>query len=194
MVDNGLIELRVLETSESEIQCKIVVGGVVKSNKGLNLPNASLSIPAITQKDWKDLEFAMTAGADWIALSFVRSSDEVHQLKRRIVELSEFGRPVPVMAKIEKPEALEEIDGIIAEADEIVLHKILGACFGGTSGAALGGLAGRRIHDPHAGAFPRGPGQHGLVVHHQSEFYDSRQDEQQHRQNHGELYARTTPL
>jgi pyruvate kinase len=117
------LELVVREASSDEIECGIIVGGVLKSNKGLNLPNASLSIPAITDKDWKDLEFALATGADWVALSFVRSADEVHQLKKRIVEMSEFGRPVPVMAKIEKPEAVDAIDGIIAESDGIMVAR-----------------------------------------------------------------------
>jgi pyruvate kinase len=123
LIDDGLIELAVRQTSTDEIECDVVVGGVLKSNKGLNLPNASLSIPAITDKDWKDLEFALAAGVDWVALSFVRSADEVHQLKKRIAELSEFGRPVPVMAKIEKPEAVDAIDGIIAESDGIMVAR-----------------------------------------------------------------------
>ena len=123
LIDDGLIELRVVETAVSSISCTIIVGGLLQSNKGLNLPNASLAIPAITDKDWRDLEFALAAGADWIALSFVRSADEVHLLKKRIAELSEFGRPAAVMAKIEKPEAVDAIDGIIAEADGIMVAR-----------------------------------------------------------------------
>jgi pyruvate kinase len=123
LIDDGLLELSVRQTSMEEIECEIVVGGLLGSNKGLNLPNASLSIPAITDKDWKDLEFALAAGADWVALSFVRSADEVHQLKKRIAEVSEFGRPVPVMAKIEKPEAVDAIDGIIAASDGIMVAR-----------------------------------------------------------------------
>jgi pyruvate kinase len=123
LIDDGLIEILVLETSETEIRCQVITGGLLRSNKGLNLPNASLSIPAITAKDWDDLAFALSAGADWIALSFVRSADEVNQLKSRIAELCEFGRPVPVIAKIEKPEALDQIDAIIAAADAIMVAR-----------------------------------------------------------------------
>jgi pyruvate kinase len=123
LIDDGLLELVVRDTSPQEIECDIVAGGTLKSNKGLNLPDASLSIPAITDKDWKDLQFALAAGVDWVALSFVRSADEVHQLKKRIAELSEFGRPVPVMAKIEKPEAVDQIDGIVAESDGIMVAR-----------------------------------------------------------------------
>lgn len=123
LIDDGLIEVRVLKATDTEIQCTVVTGGLLKSNKGLNLPNAPLSIPAITPKDWDDLAFGLSAGADWIALSFVRSADEVIRLKDRIAELCEFGRPVPVVAKIEKPEALEQIDAIVAAADGIMVAR-----------------------------------------------------------------------
>ncbi len=123
LIDDGLLEVQVLEATSTDIQCRVVTGGLLKSNKGLNLPNAALSIPAITEKDWEDLEFALSAGADWIALSFVRSADEVHQLKKRIADLCEFGRPVPVIAKIEKPEALDQIDAIIAASDGIMVAR-----------------------------------------------------------------------
>jgi pyruvate kinase len=123
LIDDGLMEIQVLEAGESEIRCQVITGGLLRSNKGLNLPDASLSIPAITPKDWDDLAFALSAGADWIALSFVRSAEEVNQLKARIAELCEFGRPVPVIAKIEKPEALKQIDAIIAAADAIMVAR-----------------------------------------------------------------------
>lgn len=122
-IDDGLLEVQVHEIEATDIRCRVITGGLLKSNKGLNLPNASLSIPAITEKDWEDLEYSLSAGADWIALSFVRSADEVHQLKARIAELSEFGRPAPVISKIEKPEALEEIDAIIAATDGIMVAR-----------------------------------------------------------------------
>jgi pyruvate kinase len=123
LIDDGLLELRVLETSSSDIRARVITGGRLKSNKGLNLPNAALTIPAITEKDWEDLGFGLATGADWIALSFVRSADEVRQLKERIAELSQFGRPVPVIAKIEKPEALEQIDAIVEAADGIMVAR-----------------------------------------------------------------------
>ncbi|MFN2292467.1 MAG: pyruvate kinase, partial [Anaerolineae bacterium] len=123
LIDDGLLDVQVLEATSTDIQCRVVTGGLLKSNKGLNLPNAALSIPALTEKDWDDLEFALSAGVDWIALSFVRSADEVQQLKKRIAELCEFGRPVPVIAKIEKPEALDQIDAIIAASDGIMVAR-----------------------------------------------------------------------
>jgi pyruvate kinase len=123
LMDDGLLEARVQETNSTDILCRMVIGGLLQSNKGLNLPNAALSIPAITEKDWEDLEFALSAGADWVALSFVRSADQVLLLKQRIAELGQFGRPAPVVAKIEKPEAVEQIDAIIAAADGIMVAR-----------------------------------------------------------------------
>ncbi len=123
LIDDGLLELEVLSATETDIRCRVVICGLLKSNKGLNLPNAALSIPSITEKDWEDLEFSLAAGADWIALSFVRSAEEVLQLKTRVAELCEFGRPVPVMATIETPEALDQIDPIVAAADGIMVAR-----------------------------------------------------------------------
>ncbi|MGD8997279.1 MAG: pyruvate kinase, partial [Anaerolineae bacterium] len=123
LIDDGLLEVQVLEASASDIRAQVITGGRLKSNKGLNLPDAALSIPAITKKDRDDLAFALAAGADWIALSFVRSAEEVRQLKERIAELSEFGRPVPVIAKIEKPEALQRIDAIVEATDGIMVAR-----------------------------------------------------------------------
>lgn len=123
LMDDGLLEARVQETNSTDILCRMVIGGLLQSNKGLNLPNAALSIPAITEKDWDDLEFALSAGADWVALSFVRSAEQVLLLKQRIAELCQFGRPAPVVAKIEKPEAVAQIDAIIAAADGIMIAR-----------------------------------------------------------------------
>ena len=123
LLDDGLLELQVLSTSEAEIRCRVIAGGVLKSNKGINLPRARLDIPAITVKDRDDLAFALARQVDWIALSFVRAADEVLELKRLIRELFPTGEPVPVVAKIEKPEALEDIDDIIAAADAIMVAR-----------------------------------------------------------------------
>ena len=123
LLDDGLMELRVLSTSETQIRCRVVVGGLLKSNKGINLPRAPLDIPAITAKDRKDLAFALERQVDWIALSFVRAADEVMGLKQLIRFLSPTDEPVPVVAKIEKPEALGKIDDIIATADAIMVAR-----------------------------------------------------------------------
>jgi pyruvate kinase len=123
LIDDGLLELVVTAVAGSEITTRVVTGGVLNSNKGLNLPRAALSIPAITEKDREDLAFAIEQGLDWIALSFVRTADEVLDLKGYIRTLSAFGHQTPVMAKIEKPEAIQNIDAIIAAADGIMVAR-----------------------------------------------------------------------
>ncbi|MDY7039481.1 MAG: pyruvate kinase, partial [Chloroflexota bacterium] len=123
LIDDGLLELEVSSTTEEDVVCQVITGGLLQSNKGMNLPRASYSIPVITDKDRDDLRFALEHQVDWVALSFVRQADEVLQLKQMIRERSAFGRPVPVIAKIEKPEAVENIDSIIAAADGIMVAR-----------------------------------------------------------------------
>jgi pyruvate kinase len=123
LLDDGLLELRVLSIGDTQIHCRVVAGGVLKSNKGVNLPRAPLDIPAITAKDRQDLAFALARQVDWIALSFVRTADEMQELKRLIGDLSSQEEPVPVVAKIEKPEALDNIDDIIAAVDAIMVAR-----------------------------------------------------------------------
>ncbi len=123
LIDDGLLELVVTAVAGSEITTRVVTGGILNSNKGLNLPRAAISIPAITEKDREDLAFAIEQGLDWIALSFVRTAAEVWDLKAQIRQLSTFGRQTPVIAKIEKPEAIIHIDDIIAAADGIMVAR-----------------------------------------------------------------------
>ncbi len=123
LIDDGLLELEVLSTAETDITCRVITGGLLKSNKGMNLPRASHAIPAITDKDRGDLRFVLEQQVDWVALSFVRHAAEVQELKEMIRELSAFGRPVPVVAKIEKPEAVDDIDEIIKAADAIMVAR-----------------------------------------------------------------------
>jgi pyruvate kinase len=123
LIDDGLLELRVLSTGETDIACRVITGGLLQTNKGMNLPRASHAIPAITDKDRRDLRFVLEQQVDWVALSFVRNSDEVRELKEMIRELSTSDNPVPVVAKIEKPEAVDDIDGIIEAADAIMVAR-----------------------------------------------------------------------
>lgn len=123
LIDDGLLELSVTSTSGTEIGTQVITGGLLLSNKGLNLPHASLSIPAITEKDREDLKFALEEETDWVALSFVRTADEVYQLKDMIREFTSLGRPAPVIAKIEKPEAIDNIDAIISAVDGIMVAR-----------------------------------------------------------------------
>ncbi|MBM4467588.1 MAG: pyruvate kinase [Chloroflexi bacterium] len=129
LIDDGLLELKVLSSGETDITCRVISGGLLQSNKGMNLPRASHAIPAITEKDRRDLRFVLEQGVDWVALSFVRHSGEVRELKEMIRELSSARSPtvadfpVPVVAKIEKPEAVDDIDGIIEAADAIMVAR-----------------------------------------------------------------------
>jgi pyruvate kinase len=123
LLDDGLLELVVLDSTATDIRCRVVVGGLLLTDKGMNLPHAHNSIPAITDKDKKDLVFALENQVDWIGLSFVRSAEDVSALKGLIQEQCCFGRPPPVIAKIEKPEAVKDIDAIIAASDGIMVAR-----------------------------------------------------------------------
>jgi pyruvate kinase len=123
LMDDGLLEVIVLGVDATEIHTKVVTGGLLTSNKGMNLPHAHSSISAITEKDRSDLEFAVAHQADWIALSFVRTAKEVLDLRTLIAGESSLGRPIPVIAKIEKPEAVENIDAIIEAANGIMVAR-----------------------------------------------------------------------
>jgi len=121
LIDDGLIELRVLCVNEDEVQCRVVTGGTITSNKGINLPGVSTELPSLTDKDRSDLVHALEWDVDWLALSFVRSAKDVQVLKRLINEHADHH--VPVMAKIEKPEALENLDEIVEAADAIMVAR-----------------------------------------------------------------------
>ena len=120
LIDDGLIELRVLATDAVRVRCEVVEGGVLKEHKGINLPGVSLRAEALSEKDRLDLAFGLAHGVDYVALSFVRAPADVAQCR---AEMERNGRVVPIVAKIEKPEALEHIDAIIAEADGIMVAR-----------------------------------------------------------------------
>ncbi|HEY0262797.1 MAG TPA: pyruvate kinase [Chitinophagales bacterium] len=121
LIDDGRMELLVLSTDgKKTLRAKVIVGGKLSNNKGVNLPDTKTTVPALTEKDKKDLLFAIENGANWIALSFVRSAKDVIDLKKIVGEKNSY---LKVMAKIEKPEALEEIDEIIDAADGIMIAR-----------------------------------------------------------------------
>jgi pyruvate kinase len=121
LIDDGKVELKVLSTDGVSLLKAIVVnGGKISNNKGVNLPDTKTTVPALTEKDKIDLAFAIENGANWIALSFVRKAQDVLDLKKIIGEKNSY---MKVMAKIEKPEALEEIDAIIDAADGIMIAR-----------------------------------------------------------------------
>jgi pyruvate kinase len=121
LLDDGKIVLEVINTNGStELTCKIIQGGTLSSKKGVNFPNTKISLPSLTEKDQLDLEFALEQDVDWVGLSFVRSARDIIELKHRI---SARGHHAKVIAKIEKPEALENIDDIISETDGIMVAR-----------------------------------------------------------------------
>ncbi|MDX1488507.1 MAG: pyruvate kinase, partial [Acidiferrobacterales bacterium] len=120
LVDDGLLELEVKECRDGEVITEVVVGGPLRSRKGVNLPNIRTSTPSLTEKDIEDLAFGLENGVDMIALSFVRDHTDVTDLVRRV---REAGKRTTVIAKIEKPEAVANIDQIIAEADGIMVAR-----------------------------------------------------------------------
>lgn len=120
LLDDGLIELQVLDTSETDVVCEVVNGGLLKNKKGINLPGVRLSIPALTEKDKADLFLGLQHDVDYVALSFVRDPDDVVHLKQLI---GDHWPPVSVIAKLEKPEALEHLDEILDAADGVMIAR-----------------------------------------------------------------------
>ena len=118
LLDDGNLELKVIEKIDDHtLLAKIVNGGLLKSNKGFNLPQSKLSVPSLTEKDITDLAFGIEHGVEWIGLSFVRSAKDIIELKKRI---KDGGSSARVVAKIEKPEAVENIEAIVEVADAIM--------------------------------------------------------------------------
>lgn len=123
LLDDGNLELQVLETRPSQVRAKVMVGGILKSHKGINLPGANLDIPAMTEKDEADLEFGLRLGVDAIALSFVRTGADIRHLKQAIQRLAPERENIPVVAKLERPQALENLDEIIKLADGVMVAR-----------------------------------------------------------------------
>jgi len=121
LLDDGLLELKVEKPGVSEVHCRVVVGGQLKSHKGINLPGTPLSLPCLTAKDRADLEWGMEHSVDFVALSFVRSAADILELKELIQKSGK--RKIHVVAKIEKPEAVESIDAIIDATDVIMIAR-----------------------------------------------------------------------
>ena len=120
LIDDGKVAVQVSAVEGNDIRCLVVEGGMVSNNKGVSLPNVAVSVPAMSDKDEADLRYALHLGADLIALSFVRSPDDiklVHQI------MAEEGRTVPVIAKVEKPEAVEHLEAIVLAFDGVMVAR-----------------------------------------------------------------------
>lgn len=121
LIDDGKITLRVVETNrKDEVRATVIAGGILSSKKGVNLPNTKISLPCLTLKDLRDLDFALENNFEWVGLSFVRSVTDIVELKEIIRSKKKQAR---VIAKIEKPEAIKEIDNIIDLADGIMVAR-----------------------------------------------------------------------
>lgn len=122
LLDDGKLMFEVVSTNgEDEVVTKVIQGGPLKSKKGVNLPNTKISLPALTEKDIQDAIFAISENVDWIALSFVRFSQDIKDLKELIAKHSEL--KIPIVSKIEKPEAIENIDEIIEHTDALMVAR-----------------------------------------------------------------------
>jgi pyruvate kinase len=120
LLSDGLIELRVIGEIDGEVETTVVFGGELRENQGINLPGVKVSAPALTEKDIADLEFGLTQGVDYVAISFVRRAADLKDVKERI---KAAGKNTPVCAKIEKPEALDDLTAILEIADAIMVAR-----------------------------------------------------------------------
>ncbi|ORC15776.1 MULTISPECIES: pyruvate kinase [Rothia] len=120
LIDDGKIRLEAIEVDKTTVTTRVIVGGPISNNKGINLPGVAVSIPALTEKDERDLRFALNLGVDIIALSFVRSGDDIQRV-HEIME--EEGRKIAVIAKIEKPQAVENLQDIVDKFDGIMVAR-----------------------------------------------------------------------
>jgi pyruvate kinase len=120
LIDDGKIDLRVLDINDEDIRCDVVQGGPVSDHKGISLPGVAVSVPPLSKKDIEDLKFALDLGVDMVAMSFVRAPEEV-KLAHAIMD--EVGRRVPVIAKLEKPEAVSDLPAIVEAFDGLMLAR-----------------------------------------------------------------------
>jgi pyruvate kinase len=120
LIDDGLIRILVQEKEDNRVKCKVIKGGIVKEKKGINLPGTKLSLPSLTEKDLLDIDFGLSKNIDVLALSFVRHPDDITNLRKIIVSK---GFHKPIIAKIERPEAIEYIDAIIDVSDIIMVAR-----------------------------------------------------------------------
>jgi len=120
LLDDGRIELTVLKKEANTLRCRVIRGGVLKSHKGINLPGTRLSLPSLSDKDKEDIIFGIEHKVDYVALSFVRSADDIENARRF---LRKIGTDVPIIAKIEKPEAIQNLDAIISASDGVMVAR-----------------------------------------------------------------------
>jgi pyruvate kinase len=121
LLDDGKLQMRVVDSNNSDtVICEVVHGGILTSRKGVNLPNTKISLPSLTEEDLENLEFVLQNDVEWVGLSFVRTAEDIVELKRII---NRSGKTARVIAKIEKPEAIDNIDAIIAATDGVMVAR-----------------------------------------------------------------------
>lgn len=123
LLDDGNLELQVTGVEGDQVECRVVLGGALKSHKGVNLPGAKLNIPGFTEKDEEDLEFGLKLGVDAVAVSFVRSADDIHTVRKAMAQLAPERADTPIIAKLERPEALENLDAIVQAANGVMVAR-----------------------------------------------------------------------
>jgi pyruvate kinase len=121
LLDDGLLELKIEKIQGNAIACQVIEGGILKSRKGVNLPSVDLRLPSMTEKDKADLEFGLSQGVDWISLSFVRKAEDIRTLKEFLA--TKGANDVPVIAKIEKPQAIANLEAILEECDGLMVAR-----------------------------------------------------------------------
>ncbi|MGF1568478.1 MAG: pyruvate kinase [Nodosilinea sp.] len=121
LLDDGLLELEVEAVADPKVTCRVIQGGALKSRKGVNLPQLNLRLPSLTEKDKQDLDFGVAQGVDIISLSFVRQAEDILALKALLAEKG--AHHIPVLAKIEKPQAIENLDEILAVVDAVMVAR-----------------------------------------------------------------------
>lgn len=120
LLADGVFELKVVKVIGNAVRCEVVEGGLLKNRKGVNFPNLNLRLPSLTEKDVRDLNFGLEHGVDWVSLSFVRTGEDVRILRRLITEK---GLKKPILAKIEKPQAIENLEEILDEVNGIMVAR-----------------------------------------------------------------------
>ena len=123
LLDDGNLELTVLNVSGDQVETQVILGGTLKSHKGVNLPGAVVNIPGFTEKDEEDLEFGLQLGIDAVAVSFVRSENDILQVRRAIANLAPNRIDTPIIAKLERPEALDNLESILDAADGVMVAR-----------------------------------------------------------------------
>ncbi len=123
LLDDGLLELKVTAVRGTDVHTRVVHGGVLKEHKGINLPGILVNTPSMTKKDREDLAFGIAQGVDYVALSFVRRAEDVAMIKRALVEIDPHAAKTPIIAKLEKPAALDNLESIIDMADGVMVAR-----------------------------------------------------------------------